>query len=124
MRFLLDEHLSPRVARELRARGIDAVALRAWREGAFLQQPDERILEAAGEEGRVLMTHDVHSIPLLLKAWAETGRYHAGVILVSAAAITPDDYGGLIHALVALAGRDRDLPWLNRVVFLEKGSRG
>lgn len=120
MRFLLDEHLSPKLARELREMGLDAVALQTWQDGAYLQQPDETLLQAARDDNRILVTYDVHTIPRLLKEWAERGQPHAGIILISSSAIPPNDYGRLIGALHALAHRDTHLTWENRVMFLTR----
>lgn len=121
MRFLLDEHISPKVARELQKEGLDAVPLQTWHDGSYMQQPDETILKAARDDNRILVTYDVHTIPRLLKEWAERGQAHAGIILISSSAIPPKDYGRLIGALQALVQRDRDVPWHNRVLFLAGG---
>ena len=43
------------------------------------------------------------TIPPLLKAWAEEGRPHGGVIFVDEKTISPADIGGLVWALARLA---------------------
>ena len=123
MRLLLDEHVSPAVAEGLRQTGLDAVALRAWLGGRYLEAPDEAILAEAAREIRVLVTYDQRTIPPLLKLWAEAGRGHAGVVFVDHRGIPPKDIGGLVRALVELDERLGALDWADRVVFLQRQQR-
>jgi predicted nuclease of predicted toxin-antitoxin system len=119
MRLLLDVHLSPAIARRLQQDGVDVVTVRDWRQGNYRSAVDDQLLTAAAADERVLVTYDLRTIPTLLKTWAETGRQHAGVILIDDKTIRPDDIGRLIRALQALvAGNDRER-WSDRVVFLQ-----
>jgi uncharacterized protein with PIN domain len=54
-RFLLDEHLSRVLARELRRNGLD---IQTAHEAGLLQQPDEAYVASANVSGRVLVTMD------------------------------------------------------------------
>lgn len=122
VRFLLDEHISPKVARLLRERAIDAVALREWHNGQYLSRPDDEILRAAHQlEGRALVTFDVHSIPTVIRYFAESGTDHSGVIFVSTEAIGQDDVARLSAALERLAALQGDQPLENQVLFLSVG---
>jgi hypothetical protein len=58
IRFLLDEHYPGWLAEDLAADGIDAVALTAHRPG-LRGVDDQRVLEAAVAEHRVVVTEDV-----------------------------------------------------------------
>jgi predicted nuclease of predicted toxin-antitoxin system len=58
IRFLLDEHHPGWLAEDLAADGIDAVALTAHRPG-LRGVDDQRVLEAAAAEHRVVVTEDV-----------------------------------------------------------------
>lgn len=58
IRFLLDEHYPGWVAEELAADGVDAIALTAHRP-ALRGVDDQRVLEAAVLERRVVVTEDV-----------------------------------------------------------------
>ena len=120
MRLLLDAHLSPVLARELQARGIDAVSIRDWRAGEYRTASDEQVLALAYAEGRTFVTYDLRTIPPLLQEWAESGRHHAGVVLVDDATIWPDGIGGLLDALSALLLETGDASWEDRVVFLRR----
>jgi predicted nuclease of predicted toxin-antitoxin system len=124
MRLLLDAHVSPAVARRLAAAGIDAVAVRDWQGGNYRHAADDQLLLAAATEGRVLVTFDARSIQPLAREWAEIGRHHAGVIVVSGKTIRQDDVGGLIRALRALATAAGEQGWQDRLVFLRADSGG
>ena len=118
-RLLLDEHISPDVVGLLGKRGVDAVALREWHDSEYLSQPDEQILLAAHAEGRTLVTFDVHSIPLVLRHFAEAGIDHGGVIFISVRTIGQGDISGMAAALGKLAVRQGDEPLTNQVLFLQ-----
>lgn len=61
--FLLDEHLSPAIARELRRQRPDLaiVTLSEWHEAAYLGASDEDILKATQLEALTLVTYDEQS---------------------------------------------------------------
>jgi hypothetical protein len=119
--LLLDEHISPVVADQLRARSpsVPIHSIHQWRSGALCGMPDDRVLAAAAEEGLTLVTYDVTTIPPLLTEWAMEGRSHAGVILVDQRTIRPDDFGRLIRALALLWEGEHGLDWTNRSTFLD-----
>ena len=102
----------------LRRRGLDAQALRDWREGRFLTRPDREILDAAHVEGRVLVTYDVRSIPGLIRSLAPSGFEHSGIIYVSDATIKANQIRLLADAIErCLMGRE-GLAWSNLEMFL------
>ena len=119
MRLLLDAHVSPAVARALQAGGSDALAPRDWHGGQYRTASDAQILAAAVAEERVLVTYDLRSIPPLLKEWAQSGRHHAGVILVDRKTIRPGDVGGLRRALAAVVFERGEVEWRDRVELLQ-----
>jgi len=118
IRFLLDEHISPKVARLLRERAVDAVALREWHDGQYLSQPDDAILRAAYPEGRALVSFDVHSVPTVIRYFAESEANHSGVIFVSTKTIGQDEVPRLVAALERLAALQGDQLLENQVLFL------
>jgi predicted nuclease of predicted toxin-antitoxin system len=120
VRLLLDAHIAPAVARELRAHEVDAVALREWQGGANLFSADEDVLRAACAEGRVLVTYDVHTIPSQLRRFAEDGVEHAGVSFVSQKTIRSDDVGALVAALVRLLARFGEVDLRSQALFLTR----
>lgn len=122
LRLLLDEHISPDVARGLRRtrRRIAIHAMAEWEEGNFLGQDDEACLREAAVHGLTLVTYDRRTIPQLLKAWAEAGLEHGGVIFVDEKTIAPADIGGLVRALAALAKESANWSWAGRICFLRR----
>ncbi len=120
MRLLLDEHLSPALARQLRQRGIDALAIWEWHDGAYRNVVDPTLLAAAYVDGRVLVTYDQRTIPPILREWAETGQVHAGVVFVDERTIRQSDMGGRLRAIVWLVMEHGQADWTNRVDYLRR----
>ena len=120
LKLLLDEHISPRVAKGLhrRYRRLTLDFMAEWENGRFLGQDDSACLEHADEQGLTLVTYDRRTIPPLLKNWAEAGRKHGGVIFVDEKTISPSDIGGQVRALSKLVREAWD--WTNRTCFLER----
>jgi hypothetical protein len=67
-----------------------------------------------------LVTYDRRTIPPLLKAWAEAGQHHGGVIFVDEKTISPSDIGGQVRALTSLAREAAAWEWIDRVCFLRR----
>jgi len=122
LKLLLDEHVSPAVAKGLRRRDRTLVVrcMGEWEDGNFLGQEDSACLTAAALQGLTLVTYDRRTIPPLLKAWAEAGRRHAGVILVDEKSTSPAEIGGLVRALEMLVKETRRWDWTDRVCFLQR----
>jgi hypothetical protein len=120
LQFLLDEHISPVIAREVGAkcRGIKIVAFQQWRSGRFMGAGDRVFLPEAKKDGLTLVSYDQKSIRPLLKEWAEQGTHHAGLVFVDQRTIAPHDFGSLIEALSDLWRSERGADWTDRVVFL------
>jgi hypothetical protein len=120
LKLLLDEHISSAVASGLlrRHRALLVVCMVEWGDGQFLGQPDLKCLEEAAAQGLTLVTYDRRTIPPLLKAWAEEGQSHGGVIFVDEKTIPPSDIGGLVRALGNLWQRAARWDWADRVCFL------
>jgi len=72
IRLYLDENLSPRVAEQLRRRGIDAVSAR---DVALLGKPDLVQLATAIEMGRVFVTSDADFLQMVA-----AGLEHPGIV--------------------------------------------
>ena len=122
LKLLLDEQISPEVAKGLRRLypRISILWLAEWEQGRFMGLADDLILEQAANQRLTLVTYDRRTIPPLLKAWAEAGREHGGVIFIDEKTIPPSDFGGLIHSLGQLFKESAKWDWLNRVYFLRR----
>ncbi len=124
LKLLLDEHVSPDVARGMRRRDrrIVVLSMVKWEDGSFLGQDDADCLREATVQGLTLVTYDRRTVPPLLKAWAEQGRHHAGVIFVDEKTISPADIGGLVRALARLTKEASSWDWADRICFLGRGA--
>jgi hypothetical protein len=122
LRLLTDEHISLAVAAAARrvCADMEIMSLREWQGGHMLSASDELVLMEAHEQGLTLVTYDLRTIPPLLRAWAEQGVAHGGVVLVDDKTYHQTDVGGLARALCYLWDASRLADWTNRVVFLRR----
>ena len=122
LRFLLDENISPVVARQILVPRpeIAVVSLAAWERGTYLASPDDVLLLAACRQGLTLVTYDQRTIVPLIKLWSEQGITHGGVIFVSRNTIRHNDFGSLVQALCQLWDRDGATDWTDRVAYLTR----
>lgn len=118
--LLLDEHISPRVAEQLRQKcpKMPVQGLQTWEQGRYLQVEDGLLLNLANQQGLTLVTYDLRTIPALLADFAEQGRGHAGVIFIDQRTIAPNNFGLLVRSLLFLWQAEQDGDWQNRAVFL------
>ena len=102
MRLLLDEHFSPEIARQLRARGQDVVAAREH--PGLHGLPDRELLAFASREGRAIVTENVADFAELHRQWVMGGETHAGIIYTSPHRFprTKRAIGRMLQALDAL----------------------
>jgi hypothetical protein len=116
LKLLLDEHISPAVADDLRRRhrALVVVCIVEWEGG----EADLACLQQAAKQELTLVTYDRRAIPALLKNWGEEGREHSGVILVDEKTIPPADHGGLVRALSDLWGKSAKWGWTGRLARL------
>ena len=97
MRLLLDEHVSPAIAEELRRRGCDVVAAA---EVGLHGQPDATLLSLATTEGRAVVTANYADFRGLHELRLSRGEHHVGIVYVSRSfALAESGFGGLIGAV-------------------------
>jgi len=120
VRLLLDEHLPPRIAVQLRFQGHDVVAVveRPDLHGAA----DEMLWAVARTESRVVVTQDVGDFVRLALQDAAIGRPHPGLALIHTRWFSRGDrhVGRLVASLGALleANPTSD-PLPGRIAWLE-----
>lgn len=119
MKLLLDEHYRPLIAERLRARGHDATAVAG--QLALAGLADWRLIAAAREEGRALLTENVGDFLSITAELARTGTPHAGIILANGRRFprSRDGTGRLVEALHdLLVTHPQDDALADRVVWL------
>ena len=105
MKLLLDEMLSPVIAREMRARGYDVQAVAGHPDREALSDP--QVLALARAERRAVVTNNVRDFrPLHIEAAMPGGPGHFGMIFMSGNyRRTRSDIGRIIAALEAKIGQ-------------------
>ena len=101
MKLLLDEHLSPEIARQLRERGHDVIAVG---ERADLRGRSDRVHFASlPDEQRAIVTRDLGDFRPLLTEAQRRGSSTYGLVCVPARfPLNRDGIGRLVAALDAL----------------------
>lgn len=98
MKLLLDEMLSPAIARQLRERGHDVQAIAG---SAYAELNDPAVLDVARSQQRALVTNNVRDFrPLHVAAVQPGGAGHFGIVFMSASfRRTKADIGRIVAAL-------------------------
>jgi predicted nuclease of predicted toxin-antitoxin system len=109
----LDQNVNPQLAVDLRRHGFAATFAR---EVGNERLTDEEHLQWASERGQVLISFDVKDFPVLANRWADEGRTHAGIIL-----LTPPEfsYGKLFRRLLRLLDTLTGDDLVDRVEWLD-----
>lgn len=81
MRLLLDEHYSPEIARQLRARGHDVLSVRERQDLAGLKDAD--LFARVVSEGRAILTNNVGDFMPLSHQLLLGGEGHFGLLFTS-----------------------------------------
>lgn len=119
-KLLLDAHISgTKIGAVLRDDGYDVFALDEHRVLDGLD--DEKVLELAARDGRIVVTFNVRDFVPLLQEWASGGRSHNGCILLEG--IRQNEFGVIVRSLrqwlaLALADRPKREDWLDVTVIL------
>jgi hypothetical protein len=119
VRLLIDEHYSPEIARQLRKRGHDVVAVAERADLVGLG--DDELLRRMARERRAIMTNNVKDfIPLATRAGLQGGE-HYGLLLTSDRSMPRrlDTVGRFVAALDGLPQRhEREDSYRNQIRWL------
>jgi hypothetical protein len=109
VRLFLDAHISGRVIAEaLRERGHDVRSADEERE--LDGWDDDRLLELAAHEDRLMVTFNIRDFPRIVGEWAQAGRHHAGCLLI--VGVDHSELGKILRLLDgALATRPDQSEW-------------
>ena len=102
IRFLLDEHFSPRFAAALKAKGFEAKAIAA---GPLAGADDEVVFASAAAGGWTLVTADVADFSIHMVNAMRSGEPAPAVVFVPATKSGRDSIRPVVDALADLAGR-------------------
>ena len=98
IKLLLDVHISTEVASALR-REFPGLDVKSIHETDWAALADPVLLELLDQEGRVLVTRDVNTVPGHCKARLAAGKTFAGVIYADSKKLRQADQRGLIRRL-------------------------
>ena len=110
LRVYLDEDVDVLLAGLLTARGYDCLTTMP---AGRLGKTDEEQLEFAGQESRVLITHNRTDFENLARAWWSAQRDHAGIVLALRRA---DVYDLARHVIPVLQLYDQ-AGWRNTILY-------
>ena len=119
MKLLLDEHYSPKIARRLRQRGRDVVAVGERRD--LLGLADLELMRRMSAEQRAVLTSDAGDYIPLANSLVAAGHGHFGLILTSDRSLPRNrrTIGRFVRILDELLTREDRIDALrNRVVWL------
>ena len=105
MKLLLDEHYSPAIARQLRTRGHDVVAVAERADLVSLS--DDDLLRRMAQERRAIMTNNVKDFMPLANRAAQGDDDHYGLLFTSDKSMPrrSDAIGRVVNALEAFLQR-------------------
>lgn len=110
-KLYLNEHLSPRIARELRKYGFDAISSQ---ETQMLSRDDEEQFAWAASEGRAIVTFNFSDFVVLHERYLAQGKTHSGIVFSTAETVAV-----LLHRLLRLLNSvsaeelKNQIRWLN-----------
>jgi predicted nuclease of predicted toxin-antitoxin system len=111
LRLLADENFNHAIVRGM-LRRLPALDVVTIQELILSGAPDPQVLEAAAHSERLLMTHDVNTIPAHVRRRIESGLRVPGIIEISATAAP----GEVIDDLLILVQCSFDGEWENQIV--------
>ncbi len=120
MRLFLDAHVSARrIARALRDSGHDVRA--ADEERPLDGWEDDRLLELAASEARIMVTFNARDFARLARQWAGEGHHHAGCAIF--VGIDHSEFGVILARLAEeLGARPDPLAWHDYTAFVGRRS--
>jgi len=119
VRLLLDEHLDPRLAVELRTRGSDVVAV--VEDVALKGRSDAELVDVAAARSLVIATYDARDFLRLVEERENTSHPVHGILAISIRSFPTGSrgHGQLLRALATtLDERPSTMPLAARVVWL------
>lgn len=117
MRFLADENFDGRILRGIRRENAPVDIVRV-QDTIIYQANDPTVLEWAAQENRILLTHDISTMPDYAYERVRAGKSMPGVLLVHRDAAI----GEVIEDLLVVIGTSEPNEYENQVVHLPLSS--
>ncbi|HMN89558.1 MAG TPA: DUF5615 family PIN-like protein [Saprospiraceae bacterium] len=113
MRFLADENLNNHIYRSLLLQRQDLDIVRVQDVGLY-GKSDSEVLTWALLENRILITHDVRTIPALALEWLDDNRTIPGILLAEQSA----PIGQIIADLLLIMDASEQSEWDGQIHYL------
>lgn len=113
IRFQADADLQQNIVRAVRRRE-PSINFATAAEGEIAGLPDSGVLEMAAREGRILVTHDLRTMPDHFRARLTEGRDCPGVLIVSQF----EPIGPVVEALLLIWAASDPSDWRNQIRHL------
>ena len=113
MRLLADENFDNRILRGIRRENADVDLVRV-QDTKIYTANDHTVLEWAAREGRIVLTHDIKTMPKFVYARIREGKLMLGVIVVTPRA----SIGEAIEDILILLGANEPEEFEDQVIFL------
>ena len=101
----------------LRSRHVDVLTTR---EAGMLNEPDEKNLQYASDQGRVLYSFNIRDYYRIHSHWIADGRTHSGMVLAQQQRLS---VGEQVHCFIRLLNERSAVAMQNHVEFLANWSR-
>ena len=112
-KFSADENFDGRLFRGLR-RGLPSLDLVRIQDEGLRSAPDPEVLDWCAAQGRLLLTHDIRTMPSFLSQRMMEGRFGVGVLLI----VAPNRKREVIDDLLFLVQCSDYSEWVDRVSYL------
>lgn len=113
VRFIADENIDPDLVLGLRRR-VDGLDIVRVQDVGLRTADDPTILQWAADDGRLLVTHDIKTVPDFAHDRVAAGQPMPGVFVVP----TSMSIGEAIDELSLIADASKPDEWANKVVYL------
>jgi predicted nuclease of predicted toxin-antitoxin system len=113
MRFLADENFDNRILRGVQRENADIDVVRV-QDTAIYQADDPTVLEWAAENERILLTHDISTMPKYAYERIEAGEPMPGIIVVNPKA----SMGDVIEDILLVLAVSEEEEFKGQVVYL------
>jgi hypothetical protein len=118
IRFLADADLDNAIVQGVRRRE-PSIEFKSANDAGLAGLPDDKVLEIAAGEGRVLISHDKRTMPVHFAARIRLGLWSPGVLL----AVPRATVGDVVESLLIIWSASSESDWADQIHYLPSLSR-